>query len=77
MAVGQIGKRRAFALYHVEEVLKSGQETATTQSQLFSEQIVKEVKQKIAPAIHHHAQVSSFSNEKVIKKIKLHFFVSF
>jgi hypothetical protein len=51
MVVGQIGKGLAFVLYHVEEVLKSGQETATTQNQLFSEQIVKEVKQKIAPAM--------------------------
>jgi len=58
MVVGQIGKGLAFVLYHVEEVLKSGQETVTTQNQLFSEQIVKEVKQKIAPAIHHHAPVS-------------------
>jgi hypothetical protein len=64
MVVGQIGRRQVTVLYHVEEDLKCGPETATTQNQLFLEQIVKEVKQKIAPAIFHHVPVSYINWEK-------------
>jgi hypothetical protein len=64
MVVGQTGKKQVTVLYLVEEVLKYGQESATTQNQLFLEPIARDLKLKTAPAIQHPAQVSlKFSGE--------------